>query len=115
VKEGGKALSVRQGTSIDTRIKIVWGLYLITALFQFPAIFGVILAYMWRDKRSTDPMQSHFDAAIRVFWWFAAMYVVGLILAIILIGVAILFVASVYLGIMGAIGLVRVFDNKPWI
>jgi len=108
-------VSVSQGTSIDTRIKIVWGLYLITALFQFPAIFGVILAYLWRDKRSADPMQSHFDGAIRVFWWFAVMYVIGLILAIILIGFAILFVASVYLGIMGAIGLIRVFDNKPWI
>jgi len=108
-------LSPREGTSIDTRIKIVWGLYLITALFQFPAIVGVILAYVWRDKGSSDPMQSHFEGAIRVFWWFAAMYVVGLILAVVFIGFAILFVASVYLGIMGAIGLVRIFDNKPWI
>lgn len=108
-------MSVREGTSIDTRIKIVWGLYLITALFQFPAVVGVILAYIWRDRLSPDPMQSHFAGAIRVFWWFAAMYVVGLVLAIVFIGFAILFVASVYLGIMGAIGLIRVFDNKPWI
>ncbi|WP_108661447.1 DUF4870 family protein [Acuticoccus kandeliae] len=108
-------MSATQGTSIDTRIKIVWGFYLITALFQFPAVIGVILAYLWRDRRSTDPMQSHFDGAIRVFWWFALMWVIGVILAIIYIGLAILFVAGVYLGIMGAIGLVRIFDNKPWI
>lgn len=107
-------MSVREGTSIDTRIKIVWGCYLVTALFQFPAIIGVILAYVWRDKRSTDPMQSHFEGAIRVFWWFAVMYVIGLILAIIFIGFAILFVAGVYLGIMGALGLVRIFNNRPW-
>lgn len=107
-------MSVSEGTSIETRIKIVWGFYLITALFQFSAIVGVILAYIWRDKSSTNPMQSHFEGAIRVFWWFALMYLIGLILAIVFIGYAILFVAGVYLGIMGAIGLVRVFDNKPW-
>ena len=107
-------MSVSEGTSIDTRVKIVWGLYLASALFQFPAIIGVILAYLWRDRLSADPMQSHFDGAIRVFWWFALMYVIGLILAVIFIGFAILFVATVYLGIMGAIGLVRIFDNKTW-
>lgn len=108
-------MSVSEGTSIDTRIKIVWGLYLVTALFQFPALVGVVLAYLWRDKRSADPMQSHFNGAIRVFWWFALLYILGLILAIVFIGFAILFAASVYLGIMGAIGLARIFDNKPWI
>jgi len=108
-------VSTTQGTSIDTRIKIVWGCYLITALFQFPAIVGVILAYVWRDPSSPDPMQSHFAGAIRVFWWFAAMWVVGIILAIIFIGYAILFLAGIYLGIMGAIGLMRVFDNRPWV
>lgn len=108
-------MSGSTGTSIDTRIKIVWALYLVTALFQFPAVVGVILAYVWRDKNSADPLQSHFSGAIRVFWWFAAMYVVGMLLAIIYIGIAIIFLAGIYLGIMGFIGLIRIFNNKPWI
>ena len=42
-------------------VKIVWILYLIAAFTGFPALIGVILAYIWRGQAMGHPMADHFD------------------------------------------------------
>ncbi len=70
----------------STRVKIVWGLYILTVLAGVTAIIGVVLAYVWRDSDPADPLNSHFAKAIRVFWITAAIMVAGIVLSVIGIG-----------------------------
>ncbi|WP_316014184.1 hypothetical protein [Roseobacter sp. HKCCA0434] len=96
------------------RVKIVWGLYLLSFALGVTSIIGVILAYMWRGDASGSAMASHFRRQIRVFWIAFAVSVLGFVLTIVGIGFLILLGAAIYFGVMSVIGLIKAFDGKPW-
>ena len=111
------ARSTPEPVAVDdtsTRIKVVWGLYIISLAVGLTAIVGVVLAYVWRGAAAGDPMRSHFDRQIRTFWIAVALFFGGLLLLIVGIGALLLLAAGIYIAVMGIVGLMKAFDGRPW-
>ena len=72
-------------------------------LFGWPSIIAVIVAYIYRGDAKGTWMESHFDWTIRTFWialvFAAVVAVLGLLLAIVVVGVGIWIVGMALLGI----------------
>jgi uncharacterized membrane protein len=72
-------------------------------LFGWPSIVAVIINYIKRSEARGTWLASHFTWQIRTFWfallWAALVGVVGLLLAIVLVGIAIWVVGLFILGV----------------
>ena len=72
-------------------------------LFGWPSIIAVIINYVKRGEASGTWLESHFSWQIRTFWyallWACLIAFVGLVLAIVLVGIAIWIVGMFALGV----------------
>ena len=72
-------------------------------LFGWPSIVAVIINYVKRGEANGTWLASHFTWQIRTFWiaaaWSVLIAVVGLVLSVILVGIAIWIVGLFVLGI----------------
>ena len=84
--------------------KVVYLLYLAGPFVLLTGLIGVILAYVSRD-RAPDWVRSHYRFQIRTFWLGAVFMVVGAVLAVVLIGYAVLFLWVVWLLVRSIKGL----------
>jgi uncharacterized membrane protein len=91
---------------------IVYILYLVAYFTGITAVIGVIIAHV--QIGSADPfLASHYRFQIRTFWIGILYLVTGAILAVVLVGIAVLlwwFIWSLVRNIKGALAL---NDNKP--
>ncbi|QDY68386.1 DUF4870 family protein [Qingshengfaniella alkalisoli] len=97
-----------------TRVKIVWGLYILSVVVGITSIVGVVLAYIWRGDDPTNPLSTHYRKQIRTFWIALGLAILGLILVIVGVGILILLAVGVYFAVMSIIGLMKALDGKPW-
>jgi len=89
-------------------------------VFGWPSIIAVILNYLKRGEARGTWLESHFAWQIRTFWlafvWAAIVGVLGLLLAIVLIGFAIWAVGLFVLGVWAiyriAKGWMRLRDRR---
>jgi uncharacterized membrane protein len=65
-------------------------------VFGIPSILAVIINYVKRGDVRGTYLESHFSWQIRTFWWALLWLVVGVVLAIVLVGFAILFVVGIW-------------------
>lgn len=90
-------------------------------LFGWPSIIAVIVNYVKRGDARGTWLESHFEWQIRTFWlalgWSVVVGVVGLLLAIVLVGIAIWIVGLFVLGIWAiyriARGWLALRDHRP--
>ena len=90
-------------------------------VFGWPSIIAVIINYVKRSEVRGTYLDSHFSWQIRTFWWAlllsAIIAVLGLTLAIVLIGFAIWIVGFFVLGIWAiyriARGWMALMDRRP--
>jgi uncharacterized membrane protein len=75
---------------------ITYVLYGIAAVFPPAAIAGVIYAYIKRDDVAGSFAESHMTWLIRTFWLTLAFGVVGMVLALVLVGFLVLFAVGVW-------------------
>ena len=72
-------------------------------LFGWPSIIAVIINYVKRSEARGTWLESHFTWQIRTFWsafaWAGAVFILGALLAILLVGFAIWIVGFIALGI----------------
>jgi uncharacterized membrane protein len=72
-------------------------------LFGWPSIIAVIINYVKRGEARGTWLESHFTWQIRTFWfamlWACLIFLVGAILAIVLVGFAVWIVGFIALGI----------------
>jgi uncharacterized membrane protein len=72
-------------------------------LFGWPSIIAVIINYVKRSEARGTWLESHFTWQIRTFWfamlWACLIFLVGAILAIVLVGFAVWIVGFIALGI----------------
>ena len=72
-------------------------------LFGWPSIVAVIINYVKRGEARGTWLESHFEWQIRTFWfalaWSVVVILVGLVLAIVLVGIAIWIVGLFALGV----------------
>jgi len=91
-----------------------------TFLFGWPSIIAVIINYVKRSDARGTWLESHFDWQIRTFWvalaLACAIFLVGLVLAIVLIGFAIWAIGFFVLGCWAiyriATGWLRLNDRR---
>ena len=90
-------------------------------VFGWPSIIAVIINYVKRSEVRGTYLDSHFSWQIRTFWWAlliaCIIAVLGLTLAIVLIGFAIWFIGFFVLGIWAiyriARGWLALMDRRP--
>jgi uncharacterized membrane protein len=72
-------------------------------VFGWPSIIAVVLNYIKRSEARGTWLESHFTWQIRTFWfamaWTVAVGIIGLVLAIVLIGFAIWAIGLFVLGV----------------
>lgn len=90
-------------------------------LFGWPSIIAVIINYVKRGDARGTWLESHFTWQIRTFWfamlWACVIGIVGLVLAIVVVGIAIWIVGLFVLGIWAIYRIVRGWlalkDRRP--
>jgi uncharacterized membrane protein len=92
---------------------VVYLLQALSFLWGVTAIVGVIISYVKRDDASGTIYESHFDWQIRTFWWGLLWGVIGFILAIVLVGFAVMFVAWIWAIYRVVKGWLKLTEGKP--
>ena len=96
----------------QTNALVIYILYLAGLVIGISGIAGIIIAYINRGKTG-GWLESHYTFLIRTFWIGILYLVIGTILAMVLVGIAVLlwwFIWSLVRNIKGALAL---NDNKP--
>ena len=70
--------------------KLNYILYLIGLAFGITAIIAVIIAYINKDDPMPDWLRSHYNYQINTFWKGMIMLIVGVLTAVIIVGIFIL-------------------------
>jgi uncharacterized membrane protein len=85
-----------QEYKLTENAKIVYILYLVSLALGITAIIAVVIAYINKDDNMPDWLKSHYDFMINTFWKGMIMLVVGVLTAIIIIGIPILIFFTVW-------------------
>jgi uncharacterized membrane protein len=100
-------------SGLRTVTLVVYGLQALSFFFFLPSIVGIVINYVKRDDARGTVYESHFDWQIRTRWWGLAWLVVGIALAILLVGVVVLFVARIWMIYRVVKGWLKLVDAKP--
>ena len=76
-------------------------------------IVAVVINYVKRDEVRGSWLESHFSWQIRTFWWGLLWAVVGGILALVVVGFAVLFADAVWIIYRIVKGWLNLSENKP--
>ena len=107
------ARSTEELQGLKTVTTVVYALQALSFLWGITAIVGVIINYVKREDARGTVYESHFDWQIRTFWWGLAWFVVGVVLAILVVGVLVLFVAWIWMIYRVVKGWLKLIDGKP--
>ena len=99
--------------ALKTVTTAVYALQALSFLWGITAIVGVVINYVKREDARGTVYESHFDWQIRTFWWGLAWAVVGMVLAILLVGFLVLFVAWIWMIYRVVKGWLKLIDGKP--
>jgi uncharacterized membrane protein len=98
---------------LKTITQVVYGLQALSFMFGVTALVGLVINYIKRDDVAGTVYQSHFDWQIRTFWWGLLWAVIGMVLAIVLVGFGVLFVAWVWAVYRVVKGWLKLTEGKP--
>lgn len=98
---------------LKTITMVVYVLQALSFLWGVTAIVGVIINYIKREDARGTVYESHFDWQIRTFWWGLLWGVIGLLLAIVLVGLAVMFVAWIWMIYRVVKGWLKLTEGKP--
>lgn len=93
-------------------VLLIYVLYLAGLLLAAPAIVGVVMAYIARDK-ADGWVASHYEFQIRTFWLMVLYAFIGVVLSFIVIGIPVLMAAVVWFIIRNVKGLIRATQDEP--
>ena len=99
--------------ALKTITQVVYGLQALSFLFGLSAVVGLMINYIKRDDARGTVYESHFDWQIRSFWWGLLWFVVGMVLAIVLVGALVIFVAYLWMIYRVVKGWLQLVDGKP--
>jgi uncharacterized membrane protein len=110
---GGVAKTPEQLASLKSVTTVVYALQALSFIWGLPAIVGLIINYVKRDDARGTLYESHFDWQIRSFWWGLVWAVTGAVLAMVMVGFVIMFVAWVWMIYRVVKGWLRLCDGQP--
>jgi uncharacterized membrane protein len=105
--------TAEQLVSLKQVTMVVYGLQALSFAFGVTAIVGLVINYVKRDETVGTLYESHFDWQIRTFWWGLVWTIVGIVLSMIVIGVAVLFVVWIWAIYRVVKGFLKLNDNLP--
>lgn len=99
--------------SLKTITTAVYALQAVGFFVGLTWIVAVVLNYVKRDEVRGTWLESHFDWQIRTFWWGLLWAVVGVILTLVVVGIAVLFADAVWIIYRIVKGWLSLAENKP--
>lgn len=87
-------------------------LYALAVVSGFPMLVGLIVAYVARGE-APHWLQTHYTFLIRTFWYFIALFCIGIVLAFFLVGFMLLWVLPLWVAIRVVRGWLLLEDKKP--
>ena len=113
---GGRWESIPDKRSLLQRTrKLTWVTYILYAaspVFGITAIVAIVLNYIKRDDARGTWLESHFRWQIRTFWWGVLWLSVGSLTTVVLIGIPIVFVATVWLVYRVVKGMLFLYEER---
>lgn len=106
-------IQTEQVQSLKTLATVVYALYATTFFLGITAIIGIVINYVKLDETRGTWLESHFRWQIRTFWFGLLWFSLGAITWILVIGMLVMAVASVWLIYRIAKGWLNLNDNKP--
>jgi len=91
---------------------IVYALQAASFIVGISLIAGVIMNYVTRNEAAGTWIESHYKWQIRTFWWCLAWFLVGLVLLVVLVGIAVWIAAAVWLIYRIVKGWIRLSEGK---
>ncbi len=112
--EKGKIMNQPASGGFDlNRPTIISLLYLSSFVLGVTGLVGVVLAFIWKGEPHDAWMDSHYTYLINTFWLGLAGSVIGFILAIVLIGFAILFAVAALVIVRSVLSLINAQKQQP--
>lgn len=115
--EGDVAVAVQRTPDELATLKsitmVVYGLQALSFIWGLPAIVGIIINYVKRDDAQGTIYESHFDWQIRSFWWGLLWAAIGAVLAIVLVGFVVMFIAWIWMIYRVVKGWLKLTEGKP--
>ncbi len=108
------AIEPRQGNDFEmNRPTIISLLYLGSFLAGITALIALILSYVWEKEGHASWEDSHYRYHIRTFWIGLLYFVIGLLLAIFLIGLLVLWAIPVWFAVRAVKALLAAQKHEP--
>jgi len=108
---GGKSTEELNGLKNITMV--VYALQALSFLWGVTALIAVVINYVKRDDAVGTVYESHFNWQIRTFWWGLIWTAVGIVLAIFVVGVFVLFAVWVWMIYRVIKGWLKLNEGKP--
>ncbi len=105
--------SVEKLASLKQITQVVYGLQALSFFWGLPAVVGVIINYIKRDDARGTVYESHFDWQIRTFWWGLIWAVIGVVLAVVLVGFVVMAVSWLWMIYRVIKGWLKLTEGKP--
>lgn len=99
--------------SLKTLAMVVYALQAAGFFVGLTWIVAVVMNYVKKDEVAGTWLESHFRWQIRTFWFGLLWGVVGGLLAVVVVGFAVLFAAAVWIIYRIVKGWLNLNDNKP--
>lgn len=106
-------IQTAQMQSLKTLTTVVYALYATTFFFVITAVIGIVVNYVKLDDVRGTWLESHFRWQIRTFWFGLLWFSLGALTWILVVGMVIMAVASIWLIYRIAKGWLNLNDNKP--
>ena len=95
------------------RPTIISLLYISSMVLGVTGLVGVVLAFVWKGEAHADWEASHYQYLINTFWIGLASAIVGVILAIVLIGFLIIFAGMALVIVRSVMSLINAQKQQP--
>lgn len=99
--------------SLKTVTTVVYALQALSFFWGVPALVAVVINYLKRDDARGTIYESHFDWQIRSFWWGLLWSVIGLLLAVVLVGFLVMFIAWIWMVYRVVKGWLKLTEGQP--
>lgn len=99
--------------SLKTVTTVVYALQALSFFWGVPALVAVVINYLKRDDARGTVYESHFDWQIRSFWWGLLWSVIGLLLAVVLVGFLVMFIAWIWMVYRVVKGWLKLTEGQP--
>jgi len=107
------AKSAEQLASLKNVTMVVYALQALSFIWGLPAVVALVINYVKRDDARGTLYESHFTWQIRSFWWGLLWVAIGGVLAVVLVGFVVLFVAWVWMIYRVVKGWLKLTEGQP--